>query len=191
VSWDNGPIMLFHGTNTASHTGAATFKSTFKYRVDWALCRKDTDFGRGFYTTTSLHQATQWANNSVRRQTLSRGIQSTALILMFQADRDEIAGLDVLSFVRATPDYFQFIDYCRSLAAPHGRKSPPNQKPPTQPHYDVVFGPVSLGKQHLVIHDSDQVSFHTTRAFQCLCNTNVEVYDVGSAGTGLLPRGNP
>jgi hypothetical protein len=183
--------MLFHGTNTTSHTGANSFKSTFKYRVDWALCRKDTDFGRGFYATTSFHQATQWANNSVRRQTTSRGIQSTALILMFQADRDEIAALDVLSFVRATPDYFQFIDYCRSLAAPHGRISLPGKKPPIQSRYDVVFGPVSLGSQHLVIHDSDQVSFHTTKAFQCLCNANVEVYDVGDAGTGLLPRGNP
>jgi hypothetical protein len=186
MSWINGPLMLFHGTNTASHTGSSVFKSTFKYKVDWALCRKDTDFGRGFCTTTSLNQATQWANNSVRRQTLSRGIQSTALVLMFQADRDEIAGLDVLSFVRATPDYFQFIDHCRSLAPPHGRKSPPNQL-----RYDVVFGPVSLGNQHLVIHDSDQVSFHTTKAFRCLCNANVEVYDVGSSGTGLLPRGNP
>jgi Protein of unknown function (DUF3990) len=183
--------MLFHGTNTAFHTGVNTFKSTFKYRVDWALCRKGTDFGRGFYTTTSLHQATQWANNSVRRQTTSKGIQSTALILMFQADRDEIAALDVLSFVRATPDYFQFIDYCRSLAAPHGRITPPSKKSPIQPRYDVVFGPVSLGSQHLVIHDSDQVSFHTTKAFQCLCNANVEVYDVGDAVTGLLPRGNP
>jgi hypothetical protein len=35
-------------------------------------------------------------------------------------------------------------------------------------NYDVVFGPVSLGRQQFVIKDADQVSFHTEAALKIL-----------------------
>jgi hypothetical protein len=35
-------------------------------------------------------------------------------------------------------------------------------------NYDVVFGPVSLGRQRFVIKDADHVGFHTEAALKIL-----------------------
>ena len=35
-------------------------------------------------------------------------------------------------------------------------------------NYDIVFGPVSLWRQRLVIKDCDQISFHTEAALDIL-----------------------
>ena len=37
-----------------------------------------------------------------------------------------------------------------------------------KPFYDVVYGPVSLFPQFLVIADADQISFHTDAALRAL-----------------------
>lgn len=174
--WNNADVALFHGTNTTAHNGPTTLYSSYFYSVNLSLCRANSDFGRGYYTTTSRHQATQWANDSVRKS--AQGAK--ALILRFNVDRDSMAGLDTLTFVRPSQDYYDLVSFCRTGGRPHARKV-------QKLHYDVVYGPVALGLQKLTIQDSDQISFHTAQATACLCANPVVVYDLATAASGLLP----
>jgi hypothetical protein len=49
---------------------------------------------------------------------------------------------------------------------PHGRTPTNNQRGLVE--YDIVYGPVSLWQQKLVIKDCDQISFHTSQALAIL-----------------------
>ena len=70
-----------------------------------------------------------------------------------------------MAFVRdGTPppsDYWDLVAHCRSGNA-HDKNRVFGD------FYDVVYGPVSLGRQFLVIADSDQISFHTNAALAVL-----------------------
>ena len=117
-----------------------------------------------FNLTTFLQQAESWADRQFRDLRRRRGIkQSTqAVVLRFEVDRNQLASLLSLCFVtdRSNPDYWNFIEHCRTGMGPHllhGNKN-----------YDVVFGPVTLWPQKFVIKDADQVSFHTKAALEIL-----------------------
>jgi hypothetical protein len=154
--WLNKKLFVYHGTDSGSVAGAtAVTGAILPFFVNLALCRPNTDFGQGFYVTTRLHQAQQWANTRV---TSLPAPGLFAVILRFELDRDWLAGLQTLGFVRATRDFWDLVTDCRHGFAPHQRL-PPNQIP-----YDVVFGPVTLWPQTLTIGDCDQMSFHTRRA---------------------------
>jgi hypothetical protein len=101
--------------------------------------------------TTNLHQAEQWANKRVTSLPLRSVF---AVVLQFQLSRDWFAGLESLSFVRPTTDFWDLIWDCRLGFAPHQRST-------SQPSYDVVSGLVTLWGQILTIQDCDQISFHT------------------------------
>ena len=62
-----------------------------------------TDFGQGFYTTTNIHQAQQWANR--RYQIRRRHGATSAAVIKFEIDWDAMAGLEHLAFVRDDSDY--------------------------------------------------------------------------------------
>lgn len=124
------------------------------------------DFGPGFYATTWLHQAKTWA--TVRCNRLARKHRGNrAIVLQFSVKRDALAALDSLVFTNDQSDYYPFVSYCRGGGSPHNR---------TVPHrtdYDVVYGPVSLGIQRLVVKDADQVSFHTAAAIKIIPSVTV------------------
>jgi Protein of unknown function (DUF3990) len=160
--WGNQPLRVFHGTDDDSlrrGSGVSSLPSAYSpiaFVPNLSLCRPFTDFGQGFYVTTRLHQAKQWANARVRR----RGGRTTltAVVIQFLLDRDWLASLDTLAFVRPTREYWALVTDCRHRFPPHQRLLP-HPAP-----YDVVYGPVSLWPQLLVIGDCDQISFHTRRA---------------------------
>ncbi len=155
--WTNPKITLFHGTDSvAAGALGAVPGDTLPFVVNLALCKPSTDFGQGFYTTTRLHQAKQWANMRVLRVAPSPGLY--AVVITFQVDRDWLASMDNLSFVRATHDFWDLVTDCRIGFPPHQRV------PPRPVPYDVVAGPVTLYPQKLIISDCDQFSFHTRRA---------------------------
>jgi hypothetical protein len=104
-----------------------------------------TDFGRGFYVTTSLHQARQWANQRCRPAT-----HLNPEVLEYHLLRDEIESLSHLTFVMDTTDYHEFVEYCRPGQANHG-------PPPRSIPYDVVYGPVRLWPQRIVLANCDQI----------------------------------
>jgi hypothetical protein len=160
MAWNNGPLVLYHGCDDAS---ASNINGN---GINLTLCQPLTDFGRGFYTTTSLVQAKNWANARCRALLAKSGIRRTATVIRFDVDRNQLAALDFLGFVteNSNPDFWDLIRACR-------RNSPPAQHLRARnAYYDVVFGPVTLWPQTLVIKDCDQISFHTAQAIQLLAS---------------------
>jgi hypothetical protein len=165
--------VLYHGCTSDD-------KNAIQARgVDPSKGRPNTDFGRGFYTTTIRRQARHWAWNryyAVR----AANPKKTALqpvVLWFRVDRHELAKLEWVSFGSGdydNEDFWSLVQHCR--------QSTPLTDPP--PHtvydhegpvaengdwYDVASGPVAaFWDQRSAMHDADQVSFHTSRAGQLL-----------------------
>jgi len=56
------PLVVYHGTDDTV-AGASTTPLGARpagFRPNLALCRPNTDFGQGFYVSTSEYQARQW-----------------------------------------------------------------------------------------------------------------------------------
>jgi hypothetical protein len=157
-AWQNQRLVVYHGTDSTSVSAIGT-GSPVPFVVDLMLCKPNTDFGQGFYVTTRLHQAQQWANSRALRNP-APGIY--AVVLQFDLDRDWLASLDTLGFVRPTRDFWNLVSDCRLGFAPHQR-TPPHPVP-----YDTVFGPVTLWPQTMIIANCDQIGFHTRRAVASL-----------------------
>jgi hypothetical protein len=163
--WRNKDIVAFHGTDSRSiGVQSSNSGSTIIFAPSLARCGLYTDFGQGFYLTTSLHQARQWANK--RATTVNSAVKppsppTVATVLQFQLNRDWLARLDGLSFVRDTNDFWDLVEDCRG-------RFPPHQRTGSASEYDVVYGPVSLWLQKLIIHDCDQISFHTPNTVNAL-----------------------
>ena len=150
--WNDQDIVLYHGTLDAHVT-------SILQGVDLNKCKYLRDFGRGFYTTTKRTQAERWAND-LSAQTAG----AVPAVIEFTVERNNLALLDTLFFVRGTAgavDFWSFVQFCRSSATDHGRAQ--------ALWYDLVAGPVmgSLRKQS-VIPDGDQTSFHTPHAIAVL-----------------------
>lgn len=156
MAWNNGPVVLYHGCDNASAFGIISTG------VDLTKCKPLADFGQGFYTTTNLVQAKNWANRRCRVMSVAPGKKAIATVIRFNVDRDQLALLEFLGFVteNSNADYWDGVRTCR-------QNSPPSQHRRTgTTNYDVVFGPVTLWPQTLVIKDCDQISFHTQRGIQ-------------------------
>lgn len=149
-AWANQNIALYHGT-------VDTQVPSLLARVDPTKGRKGTDFGIGFYTTTLERQAYAWA--------WTRSLQAGArpAVIRFDVDRDSLASLDCLWFVRGSydaDDFWSLVLHCRQGRHAHGRT-----KMGVQNYYDIVIGPlVANWRFHSTYYDSDQVSFHTVKA---------------------------
>ena len=149
MPWNNGPLTVYHGCDDSSASSIAQLGIQLRH------CKPRTDFGVGFYTTTNLHQAKNWANDRVTTLNTSGG-RNVATVLSFAIDRGLLGVCLSLSFVTegSAPisDFWDLIRHCR-----HGGV----HFPALGKNYDVVFGPVSLWPQTLLIKDCDQISFHT------------------------------
>jgi hypothetical protein len=154
--WTNQPVRLYHGTTTA-HAFAIT---TSGVRV--SASRTRIDFGQGFYTTTVQRQAQAWAWQ------LTDGRAAKPAVVYADVDRDVLAGLDCLWFVRGdfqAEDFWSFVVHCRTYGTDHARLTAGKSR------YDVVIGPVTaMWKQRTPMPDSDQISFHTSAA-EAVLNT--------------------
>jgi hypothetical protein len=161
---------VFHGTDDLSLglTGLSPGQSLPGFLPNLSLCRPHTEFGQGFYVTTSDHQARQWAN---ARWVRSPAGGTNAVVLKFVLHRDALAKMEQLVFVRPTADFWDLVVDCR-----HG--FPPHQRPAVSVPYDIVYGPVTIWPSRLLIQDCDQISFHTGRASALLSNPTV--YEVGN-----------
>src|SRR5579871_5650540 len=67
--------------------------------IDLSKCRVDTDFGRGFYTTTVRYQARQWAWTRFYHPAVIRARPNQPVVLRFLVDRHELADYLSISFV--------------------------------------------------------------------------------------------
>jgi hypothetical protein len=137
-------LILFHGTDSSiPGTAGIAANTQIRFMVNLARCSTHTEFGQGFYTTTSEHQA---------------------LVLRFEVDRNWLATMETLFFVQPTAHFWDLVDDCHLGFPPHQRP------PPNNPSFDTVCGPVTLWPRVLIIQNCDQVSFHTQRAVHGLGN---------------------
>jgi hypothetical protein len=160
LAWQNDDIKLFHGCTNQSvypRNASGIVTGSVAHGIDPSIGAVRPDFGQGFYTTTSVKQAKSWANvRATRLYRKDKGVK--AIVLGFSIRRNDLADLQALVFVNDSSDYWSFVRYCRAGLEPHARKDS------VQEQYDVVYGPVSLAAQELVIKDCDQISFHTPQA---------------------------
>jgi hypothetical protein len=155
--WSNQLLTLYHGTTRSNIPSILTGFVP-------ARGRPYTDFGQGFYTTTVERQARSWA-----WQLSQRTLGDQPAIIRFDVNRDNLAVLECLSFVRGTrsaDDFWSLVIHCRTGASAHGRTR-------NQGWYDVVIGPVAAAwRRRRIIQDTDQVSFHTALAAAVLDASN-------------------
>lgn len=140
--------------------------------------RKNTDFGRGFYTTTQKEQAEHWTSIKIDRAKTGRRVVS-----IFEVD-DELldnSELKIREFHGSDEAWLNFVVDSRKGV---------------EYNYDLVFGPVANDKVFTVVNlyesgvldapaaiaelkaykTYDQLSFHTPRVLQAL--RFVESYEV-------------
>jgi hypothetical protein len=179
-TWTHQPIVLYHGTLT-SHADDITKKG-----INLKCCKSYTDFGRGFYTTTSLIQAQSWAWHlaaASHTSTSSLALPAQSVV-MFTVDREALGELLTLAFVRGdwyAEDYWSLVFHCRSGLPGHGlpKKKPSfyHDQKKHESYYDVVYGPIAaFWPQRSAMHDSDQISFHTDKAVNLLNNSHPQIY---------------
>jgi hypothetical protein len=172
--WNNAPLVAYHGTILSELSRYSPVKGQVLagFEVDLAVCRDTTDFGKGFYLTSSLEQAQNWANVKAERK------RSKAIILTFELKRDWLASLEALCFVIGDAPFFKLVADCRRGTAPH-------QRPRSKRLYDVVYGPVSVQSQRMIIQNADQISFHSDIAVSAL--PEPLVFDIATDRDGKFP----
>ncbi|MFZ4456080.1 MAG: DUF3990 domain-containing protein [Bacteroidales bacterium] len=160
-------ITLYHGSVVAVR------------KVSLGKCRRRTDFGKGFYTTTSKDQAIKWAKLKKERSGASMGIVS-----VFEIDEAILADVNfaIMRFDGANVNWLETVVSNR-------RESGTNK-------HDIVIGPVAndnlyatitLYEQGVLSANAaieqlkshklfDQLSFHTENAVAQL--TYKESFDV-------------
>ncbi len=154
-------MILYHG-------------SIFAVRNPSALRgRANTDYGRGFYTTTSQEQARKWA---LIKQSRASDPAIRALVSCYEFDEKllDAPAMQVMHFAGPTVNWLDFVVSNRRGAVLH--------------NYDLVMGPVANDKLYATIQlyeqgilsasaaiDQlqdhvlfDQLSFHTKKACEHL-----------------------
>jgi hypothetical protein len=175
VGWKNDDMVLYHGCSDLSLHPASLngiVVTGGPHNIDHNVGGARPDFGLGFYTTSWLHQAKNWAN--IRAAKLRpRHPAVKAVVLAMRIERNRFSELESLVFPSDRDNYYAFIAYCRGGGKPHA--PPAHRSVP----YDVVAGPVSIGRQTHVIANADQVSFHTAKATAAI--KGVSVLDIGNS----------
>jgi hypothetical protein len=170
LPWNNDDLTLFHGCTSRSlrlQDPQGIEVGRLPHGIDLSKGGTRRDFGPGFYTTTWLRQAKNWANIKMR-QLRGRRPSAQAVVLRFAMKGDDLALLETLVFTNDEGDFYPFVGYCRRGGRPHAR-APTRQNP-----YDVIYGPVCLVGQTQTMKDSDQISFHTVRATDMIPVVTVE-----------------
>lgn len=159
-------MRLYHGSNVEVHNPSLR------------LSRKKTDFGKGFYTTTSAEQAEHWTSIKIDRAKTGRRVVS-----VFEIDNAVLTNpnLKIREFHGPDEAWLNFVVDSRK-----GVKH----------DYDIVFGPVANDKVFTVVNlyesgvidaptaiaqlkaykTYNQLSFHTDQVIGAL--KFVESYEV-------------
>lgn len=87
--------------------------------------QRELDFGRGFYTTTDLDQASRWA-----KRTALRLRTNTGYVSVYEIDDDKMQSLRILSFEKPDAEWLRFVVANRKGAAPAA-------------DWDLICGPVA------------------------------------------------
>jgi len=163
-------LELWHGTT-------AFYKNDIESKgIQLSECAVDTDFGRGFYTTTFERQARFWAWERFyswqARNPSKTGNQP--VVLRFRVPRFSTTGIQGLDTLRslhfvigdyANADYWSLVQHCR-LSVPGDKKKgivevEQNHRCGVNGWYQMVSGPAAaFWRQRVAMNDADQFSFH-------------------------------
>ena len=66
--------------------------------------QRELDFGKGFYTTSDLEQATRWAKRTAKR----RGVDK-AFVTVYEVDNADINNIRLLNFDSPNKDWLDFV----------------------------------------------------------------------------------
>ena len=147
ASSGNDFITFYHGT---TRQAAQTIRAN---GIDLSRQRPDSDFGRGFYVTTELQQAQEWARHKAG--------SAFAEVLEFKVPAASFYSLKGLNFFRSiSTSFLRFVHYFRSGGS-HMHS------------YDHVTGPLLGNPDYFLWANTaevfgQQTSFHTQRAIDML-----------------------
>lgn len=96
---------------------------------------RSLDFGAGFYTTSSIEQASRWAKIQAKRRRTSDSIVS-----VYELDENILSELKILRFDSASIEWLRFVSDNRKDTY-------------TGEKYDLVIGPVANDNTMPVIND--------------------------------------
>ena len=151
-------MILYHGSNVEVRTPKLL------------KIQRKLDFGSGFYTTTDLQQAVNWAKRTRR---IRKG--GEACISVYEFPEEQLDTLHILRFEKADEKWLDFVTANRKGNV-------------IEEQWDIVFGPVAndqtmqtlilyldgfLTKQETIERLlpqklTDQVTFKTEKALACL-----------------------
>lgn len=178
MAWNaSGTRVLYHGTSSGHLTRLLSGGSA---RVSTLLGAHYTDFGQGFYLTTFLHQAKNWAN--LKCQPWHRPSSSKiAAVVAFRVNWSQLASLKHIAFVTQgslpPSDYWDFVSNCRTSGTSGSGATH---------SFDLCYGPVSLWPQTLIIGDADQLSFHSPQGENILNTSPCSVIAQGTLADPFL-----
>ena len=85
-------MILYHGSNV-------------EVRAPKLLkIQRELDFGKGFYTTSSLEQASKWAERTAKRLKTKQGIVS-----VYELDEQSLSTLKILKFDKPDAEWLNFV----------------------------------------------------------------------------------
>ncbi|MBY0552110.1 MAG: DUF3990 domain-containing protein [Candidatus Obscuribacterales bacterium] len=126
LPWPGGPCLHYHATWYKN-------LSSIRSGIDFSEARPNTDFGRGFYSTTSYAQAKRLATSMAN----ARGEET--VVIIFEINREALANLPSLVFIRGdrtNRDYWELIKTFRLGRAAEAEEA--------VKCYDVIIGMVAL-----------------------------------------------
>lgn len=162
-AWESfrSDVLLWHGCLRPAATAIR------REGVDPLRCRPDTDFGRGFYTTTVARQARHWAWQQFKLLKPEDRHGHSAVVLRFRVPLTELSALNSLHFVLGdtrNERLWSFMHHCRR-STPTAVRDHLHPDPAQAGWYDVVSGPVAaFWQQCVAMIGADQISFHTPAA---------------------------
>ena len=106
-------MILYHGSNVAVEEPRLL------------KIQRDLDFGKGFYTTSDLDQATKWARRTALRLRLTESFVS-----VYEIDDEAMGKLRILKFDSPNADWLRFVA--------ENRKGHPVPQ-----EWDIIAGPVA------------------------------------------------
>jgi len=155
--WTNAPLALYHGT-LERHV------PSLLRGIDLRHARPRSDFGPGFYTTTSVAQAWRWA-----QQVSDHNLGLEPSVIRFEVPRGALTEIRCLWFIRGdagADDFWSIVQHCRA-----GREL--DDRSDAGSWYDVIAGPVAANwRRRRIVPDSDQVSFRSSPAIALLSVSN-------------------
>ena len=137
--------------------------------------QRELDFGKGFYTTTDLKQATSWAI-----RTAARLRQTNAFVSGYELDDKKMQELNILTFSRPDNDWLRFvvanrkgINICSELDLIRGPVADDQTAQVIDLFLDGMYDEEYAVKKLLPQRLNDQYTFKTDKAIQLLITKEV------------------